>query len=239
MRIRTLLAGLTALAAVGLLATSVTASATSDRTSKATYSQPYWFPLRDSQEAMDCAWSNPGCAHGHTDKAITWLTHDTAGVYHNVRVYAAGAGIVHIGYVGMPQCDPTPGQPLGNWVWIDHGGGVVSRYAHLYQIQVQDGQQVTVSTVLGKSGSSGEAKAQCRIKYLNYQVQHGATGGRPNGTGFAFKYSYACSGANRVTYPTALYSGRYPTWNQFPKSTFVSGQGWQNMIPRGGVGCVP
>ena len=133
---------------------------------------------------------------------------------------------------------PDPGQPLGNWVWIDHGNGVVSRYSHLYGIKVHNGQQVTPRTILAKSGSSGESAAQCRTKYLNFQIQHGASGG-PNGTGVAFKGSYTCSGTKRVVFPRALFHGRYPTWNEFPKSTFVTGTGWINMIQRSGVACAP
>ena len=31
---------------------------------------------------------------------------------------------------------------FGTWVWVDHGGGVVSKYGHLASIAVKDGQQV-------------------------------------------------------------------------------------------------
>jgi hypothetical protein len=233
-RLRTALA--VSLLAVPMLTGIGAASAAS--TAATTYSAPQWFPLHDSQEAMDCYASNPGCPvnHRHADKAVTFLTHDSAGTYHNVNVYAAGAGIAHIGHSGMPQCTPTAGQPLGNWIWVDHGGGVVSRYAHLYAIKIKSGQQVYPTTVLAESGSSGESAAQCKTKYLNFQIQHNAHGA-PNGDGYLFKTSYACAGTTRVTYPG--YFSPYPTWNEFPKSFFKPGSGWQHMIPRGGHLCVP
>jgi hypothetical protein len=203
-------------------------------------SAPNWYPLHDSEAAMDCYISNPGCPvdHRHKDKAVTFLTHGSDGKYHNVPVYAAGAGTAHIGHIGMPQCNPTPGQPLGNWVWIDHGGGVVSRYAHLYAIRISNGQQVTAHTIIASSGSSGESAAQCGTKYLNFQIEHGASGGA-NGTGYAFTILHACDGTRNVAYPSFVDS-RYQTWNQFPKSVFVPGKGWQHMItPGGGHACLP
>lgn len=235
-RIRTALAA--ALLTLPLVVGAVATAPAGAQTAAASYSTPNWFPLHDSQEAMDCYVSNPGCpvSHRHKDHAITWLTHDSDGNYHNVNVYAAGAGIAHIGHQGMDQCDPVAGQPLGNWIWIDHGGGVVTRYAHLYAIKIKSGQQVWPHTIIAKSGSSGESASQCHIKYLNFQVQHNASGG-PNGDGYTFKMSKACEGTTVVKYPGSF--SQYDTWNEFPKSTFVSGKGWQHMIPRGGHGCVP
>ena len=74
MRIRSVLAAGAAVLATALL-TGATLSAADAATpataTKATYSQPLWFPLHDSQAAMDCAWSNPGCpvSHRHADHA--------------------------------------------------------------------------------------------------------------------------------------------------------------------------
>jgi murein DD-endopeptidase MepM/ murein hydrolase activator NlpD len=226
-----LLVGAASAASAGTPTASATAPA-------ATYSAANWFPLHDSQEAMDCYVSNPGCpvSHRHKDRAITWLTHDTLGKYHNVNVYAAGSGIAHIGHSGIGQCTPVAGQPLGNWVWIDHSNGVVSRYAHLYAIKIHNGQQVTPRTIIAESGSSGESAAQCKYKYLNFQVEHGAKGGA-NGTGYEFTTLLACNGSSTVHYPASFSS--YQSWNAFPKSTYTHGPGWKNMIPRGGRTCLP
>jgi murein DD-endopeptidase MepM/ murein hydrolase activator NlpD len=45
----------------------------------------------------------------------------------------------------------------GNVVWIDHGGEVITVYAHLSEIQVATGQAIGPGQVVGLSGSSGHA----------------------------------------------------------------------------------
>lgn len=44
---------------------------------------------------------------------------------------------------------------LGNHVTVDHGGGAVSVYGHMYSIAVQTGQIVDKNTILGFEGSTG------------------------------------------------------------------------------------
>ena len=43
----------------------------------------------------------------------------------------------------------------GNLVEIDHGNGVVTRYAHLRKIAVKKGADVTVGQKIGEVGSTG------------------------------------------------------------------------------------
>lgn len=43
----------------------------------------------------------------------------------------------------------------GQVVWIDHNDDLLSIYAHLSEIAVTDGQEVSKATVLGKTGQSG------------------------------------------------------------------------------------
>lgn len=43
----------------------------------------------------------------------------------------------------------------GNWVEIDHGGEIKSRYAHLSSISVVEGQWVAMGQVIGRVGSTG------------------------------------------------------------------------------------
>jgi murein DD-endopeptidase MepM/ murein hydrolase activator NlpD len=45
----------------------------------------------------------------------------------------------------------------GNTVYVDHGSGVISMYAHLSSIQVQPGETVQQGDILGAVGSSGRA----------------------------------------------------------------------------------
>jgi len=45
----------------------------------------------------------------------------------------------------------------GNAVFVDHGGGLVTIYAHMSSISVSVGQQVSGGTVLGNVGQTGLA----------------------------------------------------------------------------------
>lgn len=45
----------------------------------------------------------------------------------------------------------------GNVVWIDHGGSVLTVYAHLSAVEVQTGEAVSTGQPIGRSGSSGNA----------------------------------------------------------------------------------
>lgn len=54
----------------------------------------------------------------------------------------------------------------GNVVWIDHGGDVLSVYAHLSEVRVRTGEVVGGRDVVGLSGSSGEASAP----HLHFEV---------------------------------------------------------------------
>lgn len=47
------------------------------------------------------------------------------------------------------------GGGFGNYVWIDHGGGKATIYAHLSYTTVYEGQYVTAGQVLGYVGSTG------------------------------------------------------------------------------------
>jgi murein DD-endopeptidase MepM/ murein hydrolase activator NlpD len=58
---------------------------------------------------------------------------------------------------------------FGNVVWLDHGGSVLSVYAHLSAIQVQQGQRLGRGDVLGHVGQSGDATAP----HLHFEVWRG------------------------------------------------------------------
>ena len=55
---------------------------------------------------------------------------------------------------------------LGNYVEIDHGHGLVTRYAHLEEIKVTWGQKINQGQMIGLSGSSGGSVAP----HLHYEV---------------------------------------------------------------------
>ncbi len=74
----------------------------------------------------------------------------------------------------------------GNVVWLDHGGSVLSVYAHLSAIRVQAGAAVRGGDIIGLSGSTGDATAP----HLHFEVWRWGRekdpvpllGGRPGGS---------------------------------------------------------
>lgn len=72
---------------------------------------------------------------------------------------------------------------FGNVVWVDHGGSILSVYAHLSAIRVRQGQRVRRGELVGLSGQSGDATAP----HLHFEVWRGGIevdpvplfGGRP------------------------------------------------------------
>jgi murein DD-endopeptidase MepM/ murein hydrolase activator NlpD len=78
-------------------------------------------------------------------------------------VYAVGAGTVtfagrHSGY--------------GNSILIDHGGGLITRYAHLKKIEIEEGATVTSAERIGQVGATGRATGP----HLHFEVR---LAGRP------------------------------------------------------------
>lgn len=77
-------------------------------------------------------------------------------------IYAAAAGVV-------VKAGPAGG--YGNLITVDHGGGVTTRYAHMYNngVLVQVGQNVTAGQQIARVGSSG-ASTGC---HLHFEVRLG------------------------------------------------------------------
>jgi len=80
-----------------------------------------------------------------------------------VSVLAAGPGMVS-------KAERMRG--YGRVVYVDHGGGVETRYAHLQRISVKEGQFVPPGGLVGKVGSSGRATGP----HLHFEVRQN---GRP------------------------------------------------------------
>ena len=100
------------------------------------YSSPDWFPLRGAHR-VGCTTGN-GCDGGyHGYAAIDFEA--TRGE----SVYAAGAGRVTAVRRGGVNCpDDTPPftcapEQYANFVEVDHGAGVTTRYLHLDTVDVQ------------------------------------------------------------------------------------------------------
>ncbi len=87
----------------------------------------------------------------------------------------------------------------GTWVWVDHGGGRITRYYHLDAITATEGQRVTPTTVIGRMGHSGDV-VPCTTNYLHFEVRSGGvTGVRVNPGSLL-----ACTGQGRIRLPDAL-----------------------------------
>ena len=81
---------------------------------------------------------------------------DLAGPYHE-PVMATAAGTVKVaGWSGE----------YGNMVEIDHGYGLMTRYAHLSRIRVKVGQKVTARQAIGLLGSTGRSTGP----HVHYEV---------------------------------------------------------------------
>nr|WP_321444389.1 M23 family metallopeptidase [uncultured Cohaesibacter sp.] len=63
-------------------------------------------------------------------------------------IRAAGSGVV-------TRSGRIPG--YGTMVEVDHGGGIISRYAHMSKALAKRGEKVNKGTILGKVGSSGRS----------------------------------------------------------------------------------
>jgi murein DD-endopeptidase MepM/ murein hydrolase activator NlpD len=82
---------------------------------------------------------------------------DLAEAY-GAEIHAAAAGrVVHAG----------PAGGYGNMVEIDHGNGLATRYAHMSEALVEEGQQVDKRAVLGRLGSTGRSTGP----HLHYEVR--------------------------------------------------------------------
>ena len=136
------------------------------------FSNPVWSPVRESSKITcvrtNCTGRDGRPFHGYW--AIEFIGRRGA------AVYAAGAGIFHIG-ARHASCSTTPGKMAeGTWAWVDHGGGLVSRYHHLDRITAREGQLVTPATRIGTMGHWGDM-LPCTTDYLHFEVRYGGVKG--------------------------------------------------------------
>jgi murein DD-endopeptidase MepM/ murein hydrolase activator NlpD len=74
------------------------------------------------------------------------------------EIYAtAGGRVTHAGPMGG----------YGDMVEIEHGNGLVTRYGHLSEILVAEGQEVRAGALLGRLGSTGRSTGP----HLHYEVR--------------------------------------------------------------------
>ena len=77
---------------------------------------------------------------------------------YGAEIHATAAGRVsHAGSMGG----------YGNMVEIDHGNNLVTRYAHMSEILVEEGQEVKAGAIIGRLGSTGRSTGA----HLHYEVR--------------------------------------------------------------------
>ena len=86
--------------------------------------------------------------------------------YHTGVDFVAAVGTIvgssAAGQVTVATWDPS----YGNWIEIDHGGGYRSRYAHLNEIFVREGEWVQSNTYIGTVGNTGNSSGA----HLHFEV---------------------------------------------------------------------
>ena len=188
------------------------------------YTDPSWYPLRSSDldsvlfwdgkalggpwsALMGCAQSGNGCGpdnHGYWALDFNGDEGDP--------VYAAGAGVFHVEESNAACVGDNQRSTRGNWGWIDHGGGMTSRYHHLDTIRAGlDGTLVTPDTRIGTLGKSG-SRCTSGVYYLHFSVSN--QGAPVNGTADHVNPGSltACRTGTTYSYPQALKTGAR-SWN--------------------------
>ena len=102
-------------------------------------------------------------------------TNGDAGIK-GANIFAAQSGTVTTVVTG---CDHNYGRTwscghgggFGNYIIIDHGGGLATLYAHCNNIYVYEGQEVSQGDVIGEVGSTGWSLGF----HLHFEVRENGT----------------------------------------------------------------
>ena len=110
--------------------------------------------------------------HGGTD----------IGASYGSAIYAAGSGTVTTAYN-----DSGYNGGYGNYVIIDHGGGIQTLYAHMSVCSVSAGQHVSAGQVIGYVGTTGRSTGA----HLHFEVWSGGARQDPQSYFPGLGYSYS------------------------------------------------
>ncbi len=89
------------------------------------------------------------------------------GRQHNGIDIAANTGTPVIAVAAGTVVGAGPSGGFGNLVLVDHGGGLVSAYAHLNSINVSNGQRVSAGNSVGTVGCTGS----CTGPHLHFEMR--------------------------------------------------------------------
>lgn len=81
----------------------------------------------------------------------------------------------------------------GKVIYLDHGNGFETRYAHLSQILVRAGEDVSAGQVIAKSGNTGESSGP----HLHYEVRQDGVAKDPLSTPLLAQASFSTPAASR------------------------------------------
>ncbi len=92
----------------------------------------------------------------------------------------AHAGIDLIAVVGSPVTASKSGRVFfagddagyGHYVEIHHPDGLSTRYAHLSEIRVREGEWLDQNQVIGASGKTGNANQPSIIPHLHFEIHY-------------------------------------------------------------------
>lgn len=79
---------------------------------------------------------------------------------------------------GVVESLNSKGASYGNHIVIKHDDGMISLYAHLSEVKVKAGQKVSLDTLLGTMGATGNATGV----HLHLELHNGAYKYPPNGS---------------------------------------------------------
>ncbi|WP_051973280.1 M23 family metallopeptidase [Cryobacterium sp. MLB-32] len=134
----------------------------------ASYTEPAsngkWASL-DPSQLTDQGWALPVLGRitspfgPRPDKPVAGV-----GDYHNGTDIAAPCGKPVFAATGGKVLDSEYQGSYGNWVLIDHGGGVETGYAHNSKLLVDAGQSVAAGEVIALVGSTGSSSG-CHVHF--------------------------------------------------------------------------